>query len=198
MNRKFRIVILFVSLSVLLSFGVKSQACVGRILNIGITNSVNENLLAELVSVLINERTGTTVNIKVFDNAKDIYDSVKKAELGIVIENTGHAMNMLNMPNSKDMEKDYDVAKKEFREKRDLVWLNPFGYLPEEKGSGKIYYAPVITQDVLINFPALPRVINKLGRISDDGDFNKVVKAVKSGEKVKRAARDLLKKKKLI
>ncbi len=189
---------LILLLSVLLSFGVRSQACVGRIINIGITNSVNENLLAELVSVLINERTGTTVNIKVFDNAKELYDSVKKAELGIIIENTDHAMSMLNMPNSKDKEKDYDISKKEFRERMNLIWLNPFGFLPEEKGSGKYFYAAVITEDVLINFPALPRVINKLNGISNDTDFNKVVKAVKSGEKVRRAARDFLKKKKLI
>ncbi len=198
MNRKMGTTVLILLLAVLLSFGVRSQACVGRILNIGITNSVNENLLAELVSVLINERTGTTVNIKVFDTAKDIYESVRKEELGIVIENTDHAMNMLSMPNSKDKEQDYVVSKKEFRERMNLVWLNPFGFLPEEKGSGKSYYAAVITQDVLINFPALPRVINKLHGISDDGDFNKVIRAVKSGEKVKRAARDLLKKKKLI
>lgn len=181
-----------------LPFSINSQACVGRILNIGITNSVNENLLAELVSVLINERTGTTVNIKVFDTAKDIYESVRKEELGMVIENTDHAMNMLNISSSKDKEKDYDVSKKEFRERMNLVWLSPFGFLPEEKGSGKYFYAVVITENVLTNFPALPRVINKLSGISDDRDFNKVIRAVKSGEKVKRVARDLLKKKKLI
>ena len=72
MKRKMRTTALILLLSVLLSFGVRSQACVGRIINIGITNSVNENLLAELVSVLIIERTVTTVNIKFFDNVKKI------------------------------------------------------------------------------------------------------------------------------
>lgn len=189
---------LFLLIIVFLSFCIHSHACVGRILNIGITNSVNENLLAELVSVLINERTGTTVNIKVFDTPDDMYESLRKEELGIVIENTDRAMNMLNMPGSKDKDKDYDVSKKEFRERMNLIWLKPFGFLSEEEGRDKYFYAAVITENVLINFPALPRVINKLGGISDDGDFNKIVKAVKSGEKVKRAARGLLKKKKLI
>jgi len=188
----------FLLLIVLLLFGMDSYACVGRVLNIGITHSLNENILAELVSVLINERTGTTVNIKVFETPNDMYESLRKDELGIVIENTDHAMNMLNIAGSEDKEKDYDVSKKEFRERMNLVWLRPFGLLSEEKGGRKFMYAAVITENVLINFPALPKVINKLVGISDDGDFNKMVKAVKSGEKVKRAVRDLLKRKKLI
>jgi len=190
--------VIFFILAVSLLLSMQSNACVGRVLNIGITNSVNENLLAEMVSMLINERTGTTVNIKVFDNTLDMYESVRKGELGIVIDNTDHAMNMLSISSSNEREKDYDLLKKELRERMNLIWLKPFGLLREENGNGKYLYAAVITESVLTNFPALPRVINKLGGISDDRDFNKMVKAVKSEGKVKRAVRDLLKKKKLI
>ena len=61
---------------VLMSVTFQSDACVGRILNIGIVKSLNENLLAELVSTLINERTGTTVNVKVFDSPESRYPSI--------------------------------------------------------------------------------------------------------------------------
>lgn len=176
----------------------QSEACVGRILNIGIVKSMNENLLAELVSTLINERTGTTVNIKVFDSPDLIYDAVKKDKIGIVIENTEHAMRMLDLRKSDDGKKDYDISKKEFRERLKLIWLKPFGFLPRENGKGEVYYSAVITEDVLINFPALPRVINKLKDVTGDRHFAKVLKAAGSGKKVKRIARDYLKKKKLI
>lgn len=188
----------YLLIMLLLLFSVRSEACVGRILSIGIVDSVNEKLLAELISVLINERTGTTVNIKVFDDFGDIYDAVKKEEIGVVIENTDHAMSMLNMPKNEDEKKDYDISKAEFKEKLGLTMLKPFGFIAGKEGEGENYYSAVVTEDVLINFPALPRVINKLKNISADKRFNKVLTSVRTGKKGKRAARDFLKKKKLI
>ncbi len=174
------------------------EACVGRILTIGIVETVNENLLAELISVLINERTGTTVNVKVFDGRKEIYDALKKDEISIIIETTDYAMSMLDKSVTEDKAMDYDVSKKEFREKLSLIWLKPFGLLSGQNINSPHLYSPVITEDVLINFPALPRVINKLKDISKDKRFDKVMKSVKSGKKTRRAARDYLRKKKLI
>ncbi|MEN8265274.1 MAG: hypothetical protein ABFR82_17645 [Nitrospirota bacterium] len=189
---------IYLLISLLLLFSVRSEACVGRILSIGIVDSVNENLLAELISVLINERTGTTVNIKVFDDFAEIYDAVKKEEIGVVIENTDHAMSMLNMPKNEDEKKDYDILKAEFKDKLSLTMLKPFGFISGKEGEGENYYSAVVTEDVLINFPALPRVINKLKNIAADKRFNKVLTSVRTGKKGKRAARDFLKKKKLI
>lgn len=188
----------FISLLIILLLLVssQSQACIGRILNIGIVDSANENLLAELVSVLINERTGTTVNIKQFNGFDEIYDAVRKEEIGIVIENTDHAVHMLKIPKNEDKKKDYDAAKKEFRDTLNLTMLKPFGFIPAEEGI--YYYSAVVTEDVLVNFPALPRVINKLRDISNDRHFDKVIESARSGKKVKRVARDFLKKKKLI
>jgi len=190
------IIILFVAIFSFFSF--QSNACVGRILSIGIVDSVNENLLAELISVFIDERTGTTVNVMIFENYEEIYEAVKKEEIGVVIENTDHALTMLNFQGSGDRKKDYNISKKEFRERLNLVWLKPLGYLPEEKGEGLLYYSVVITEDVLINFPALPRLINKLKGISDDKDFGKVVESVKADRDIRKAVRSLLKRKKLI
>jgi glycine betaine/choline ABC-type transport system substrate-binding protein len=190
--------VLILSAAIIFCFQIQSQACVGRIIHIGIIDSINENLLAELISVLIDERTGTTVTIKVFNDFREIYDAVKKEEIGIVIENTDHAMTMLNMLKNEDKKKDYDTSKKEFRGKFNLIMLKPFGFISEENGKREYYYSAVITEDVLINFPALPRVVNKLKGISNDKRFDKVLKSVKSGKKAKRAAKDFLKKKKLI
>ena len=190
------IIILFVAIFSFFSF--QSNACVGRILSIGIVDSVNENLLAELISVFIDERTGTTVNVMIFENYEEIYEAVKKEEIGVVIENTDHALTMLNFQGSGDRKKDYNISKKEFRERLNLVWLKPLGHLPEEEGKEPRFYAAVITEDVLINFPALPRVINKLKGISDDKGFGKVVEVAKEEKDIRKAVRDFLKRKKLI
>ena len=190
-----RLTILILAVFILLS-SVQSYACVGRILNIGIVDTLNEKLLAELISVLINERTGTTVNVKIFESSEEIYQAVKKEEIGIVIENTDNALGMLNISKSGSTEGDYKVSKKEFRERKNLVMLKPFGSMPDDRNQK--YYSAVISEDVLINFPALPRVINKLKNILNDKRIGKVIKSARSGKKTRRVARDFLKKKKLI
>lgn len=197
-GNKIKKVTLLIIAVIILTLSIRADSCVGRILNIGIVNSVNENLLAELISVLLDERTGTTVNVTVFDSSREIYESVKKDDIGIVIENTDHALKMLNVQLTGDLTKDYKASKKAFREKLNLIWLKPFGVIDDEGGKNQRYYSAVITEDVLINFPALPRVINKLKNISNDKRFGKVVKSARSGKKVKRAVRDFLRKKKLI
>ncbi|MBI5739251.1 MAG: hypothetical protein HZA16_00905 [Nitrospirae bacterium] len=181
-----------------LLFTGPSYACVGKVLNIGILNSVNENLLAELVSVLINERTGMTVNIRVYGDSGQIYEAVKRDELGMVVEDTGRALKILNMPDNGDNVKAYDLSRKEFRDRMDLIWLKPFGAVKTEDGAGQYYYAPVITGHVLINFPALPRLINKLSDIAADKSFREMTKAVKADGQAGKAAKNFLKKKKLI
>lgn len=184
--------------AILLLSASHSHACVGKILNIGILNSVNENILAELVSVLVNERTGTIVNIKVYSDSKGIYDAVKNVEVSIIIENTERASKILNISKNEDNAKAYDVLKEEFRNRLNLIWLKPFGMLNREDGTGQYYYVPVITDDVLINFPALPRLINKLGGSINDDMYTKLINSVESGGKPRTVARDFLKSIKLI
>jgi glycine betaine/choline ABC-type transport system substrate-binding protein len=155
-------------------FTTPLHACVGKILSIGILNSVDENILAELVSVLINERTGTAVNIKVYGDSEEIYDAVKKDEIGIVIENTQRALKILNISGEADRAKAYDVSKEEFRNRFNLIWLKPFGTVNREDGEEQYYYAPVITEYVL-KFPALPRLISKLADIAADRNFRELI-----------------------
>lgn len=174
------------------------DACIGRIINISVLGTSNEKMLAELVSIMINERTGTTVNIKVYKNLEELYEAVKRGEFSILIENTDRAMLILDRPAEEDKKKAYAILKEEYRNNLNLTWLKPFGFLSGDSEHEEIYYSPVVSKDVLINFPALPRVLNKLYNISSDRNFNKFVDSVKSGEKIKRVARDFLKKKKLI
>ncbi|OGW37072.1 MAG: hypothetical protein A2Y97_01680 [Nitrospirae bacterium RBG_13_39_12] len=188
----------FLLTATLFIFIRQADACVGRTLYIGTLNSPHEQLLSEMLSVLINGRTGTTVEIKYYKDIEELYSAIKKNEVGITIENTDRAMEILAMPKEENPEKAYNILKEAFRNNLNLVWLNPFGILPVSEGGKKYYYGPVITADVLANFPALPRVINKLSGVVNEETFLKLVKAVFSGEKPKKVARDFLKARKLI
>ncbi|MDP3113102.1 MAG: hypothetical protein Q8M71_13460 [Thermodesulfovibrionales bacterium] len=182
----------------LLFLGGNGEACVGKVISIGILNSPDEQISAEMLSVFINERTGTTINIKYYKDSKELYSAIKKGEVAILIENTDRAMEILGRKRPDDVKKAYDTAREEFKKKLNLVWLNPFASLAGVEGKSQRYYSPVITADVLNNFPALPRLVNKLGGIMDDEIFARMIKNVKSGEKPRKIARDFLKAKRLI
>ncbi len=193
-----RKIFFFLSIAVLLTFTRQPDACVGKILYIGALNSTYEQLLSEMLSVLISERTGTTVNIKYYKDSKELYNAVKKNEVGILVENTDRALEILGRPKEENVEKAYNISKEEFRKNLNLVWLKPFVLLSEAGEKSQNYYSPLIAVDVLSNFPALPRVINKLSGIMNEEIFSRMVRSVKSGEKPKKIARDFLKARKLI
>lgn len=190
--------IFFLSLLILLASSRQIEACVGRKLFIGALNSASEHILSEMLSVLINERTGTTVIVKYYDSSSELYDAVKRNEIGIFVENTDRAKDIVGKEIQVSGEDAYDILKEEFRRRLNLVWLEPFSLTTADKDSHKSYYGPVITEDVLVNFPALPRLINKLSGVIDERNFSKMIKSYKSGEKPEKIARDFLKAKKLI
>jgi len=176
----------------------QTDACVGKTLIIGIQNTSEEQFLAEILSVLVNERTGTTVNIRVYHDAQEVYQAVKKGEVNILIENTERALVLLNRPVEKNAKKAYDISKEEFRKNFSLVWLQPFGLFLQDGEKYPSYCSFVITIDTLNNFPALPRVINKLSGTLNDETYLKLMKSLDTGGKPRTVARDFLKSRKLI
>ncbi|RMG00964.1 MAG: hypothetical protein D6726_10425 [Nitrospirae bacterium] len=168
-----------------------SWACVGKIINIGVTGSQEERLLAELISVLINERTGTTVNVMVMNEAEDIYPELRdRGSLGMMVERLGRARQRYKTSGADD----YAHLKKEAR-KEGLIYLKPLGNARD--GSGDLYI-PVITEYILVNFPALPRVVNKLRGITDDRAYEHLLRDVSGGSDIRKAVRRFLRKKRLI
>ncbi len=195
--KKIKIVLILIIMTYL-SASQQSDACVGKTLSIGIRNTAEEHLLAEILSVLINERTGTTINIRVYQDAHEVYQAVKKGEISILIENTERALVVLNRPVEKNARKAYDISKEEFLKDFGLVWLQPFGLFLQHGGTNPSYCSFVITTDTLNNFPALPRVINKLAGTFNDEIYGKLIKSLDAGEKPRVVARDFLKSRKLI
>lgn len=166
------------------------RACVGKTLYIGVTDVPDELLFAEMVSVLVNERTGTAVKVVSYKDARDMYIAVKKGEIGIFIENPERALKILAGPAESNAKNGYEIARKGYRKFLNLVWLEPFGV--------SRYYAPVLSVETINNLPALPKLVNKLGGVVNDETCTRLLRSAKGEEKLKKAAKDFLKSRKLI
>jgi osmoprotectant transport system substrate-binding protein len=191
--------LLFLVLTVfLVLFSAQSFACVGKTLIIGAVNSPNDRLLAQMMSVIITERTGTTVNVEYFEDHKQLFEAVKKREINIFTENTGRALQLMDKDAGNDGDLNYSTVKEEFKSQYHLVLLKPFGSMQTAAGDKSFVDVPVVASGVLIDYPALPRVLNKLKGISQDKNYVKLLAAVESGDKPNQVARDFLKKKRFI
>lgn len=182
----------------LMLFSANSFACVGKTLIIGAVNSPNDRLLAQLMSVIITERTGTTVNVEYFEDHDQLFEAVKKREINIFTENTGRALKLLGKDAGGDEKLVYSMVKEEYKSQFHLVLLKPFGKSHSDNEDKPFVDVPVIASGILIDYPALPRVLNKLAAVAKDKKFAKLLAAVDSGDKPNQVARDFLKKKRFI
>jgi glycine betaine/choline ABC-type transport system substrate-binding protein len=178
-----------------------SQACVGRILYIGAIDTPESKLMAELLVTLINERTGTNVKIRFTNNRNDLYAAFKthdeNTRVDIIIENTADAMAHLRKTRLANPDQEFTEIKKLYEKELEVVWLTPFGF-KSGSGSTPALSAPLIRQDVLTNFPLLPRILNKLSAAIDTQTYNDLMNKINGGGKPKNVAKDFLRERKFI
>jgi osmoprotectant transport system substrate-binding protein len=165
-----------------------SLACVGKTLYVGVTANQSEMLLAEMISVLVSERTGTTVKILQFKDVQALYKAVGKGEVGLLVENTERAAGVIGKGKDASGKAAYELMKSEYRKGMNLIWLEPVG--------GTSVTAPVISVETVSNLPALPKLINKLSNTFNEDMYSKIMKSASGNNK--KTARDFLKSKKLI
>lgn len=179
---------------------VPAPACVGKSLLIGSAGTLQQDLLAEIVCLLISERTGTTVKVVRFDSLAAAQDALLKADLDMALEYTGASqVDVLKGTPISDPEKLFDAVKSRYNEELNLVWLQPFGF--DEPRMVKVAIpaqaAPVVRKDTLKKFPALARLLNKLGGTIDAGTMQRLEAEAKGGD-VHEVARTFLKANRLI
>jgi len=172
-----------------------APACVGKTLHIASAGSIQQDILANALATLISERTGTSVKVDRFADARAAHDALGKADLDIVVAYTGQARNeILKKPAIAESAALYEAVRDEYNQDLNLVWLAPFGFSDGKLGQA----APVARKDTLKKFPALARLINKLGNAITDGTMAKLEAQVKGGKTAAEVARAFLKESKLI
>jgi osmoprotectant transport system substrate-binding protein len=171
------------------------RACVGKTLHIAAAGSIQQDILAQALATLISERTGTTTKVDRFADAQAAHDALGKADLDIVVAYTGQARReILKKPAIAESQALYEAVRDEYNQDLNLVWLAPFGFNDAKLGQA----APVARKDTLKKFPALARLINKLGDVIDEATMARLEAQVKSGKTAAEVARAFLKESKLI
>ncbi len=201
---KFRIISLALAFLCMPLLAIEGSCCVGRVLTVAVDQSVDQNVLGNMLSVFINERTGTTVQLKKVASIADSFRLVKDGDADIFISYIGASMpGQEKMLSAGSPEETYSLVKQYYRENYGMVWLKPYRYHgPVMKGqvaspdSGSLA-AVVTTRKVLDRFPILDRVINKLSDRIDDGTMNNLIKGSASGD-IEKIIKDFLKKRNMI
>lgn len=176
------------------------EACVGKSLHIGSNGSRQQDILAEIIAMLISERTGTTVKVERLSSAAATHAALRKAELDISVEYTGASqLDVLKGPQINDPQQLFDAVKTRYNEELNLVWLQPFGFNEPRAVAATIpaQAAPVVRKDTLKKFPALARLINKLAGTIDTATMQRLETAAET-KNIHEVAKDFLKTNRLI
>ena len=184
----------FVSTVFLLSLlTTPGYSCVGRILNLTINDSIEQQIVGQVMATYITERTGTTVNLVKGAGAQN---TQCPTEICIHYLNTGLA-GMNSDTQTGDDKETYSLVKEYYINNGQLVWLKPFGYKGPVTQTNSSLAVPVANKDTLGQFPVLDRTINKLGNRIDNAALQQLIEQAKSGDP-KTVAKDFLKSQNLI
>lgn len=160
-----------------------SFACVGKTIYIGHLSGKNEEIIGNILSRLITERTGTSVKLKKYNDTASLLKAGTGGEIDIFVIDDKFVSETTGTKNREDAKNTYNVN-------YNLVWLKAFN----EKDD---FSAPVIRKDTLKKFPALPRLLEKLTGLLTNSQLEELkVEVDKRG--MKDTVKDFLKKKGLI
>ncbi len=186
--------------AVLLVFSGSVFACVGKTLVVGTTGTVQQDLMAQMLSLLITERTGTTVKVVKLDSSQAAHEALLKADLDMYVEYTGVGqVQILQKQAIADTAQLYKAVKATYNEELNLIWLKPLGFENKSVSPAGVAAeaAPVVRKDTLKKFPALARLINKLGGRIDAATLATLETAASGGDS-KKVAREFLRQNRLI
>lgn len=181
------------------------SACVGKTLMIGVVARDEDRILSRVLSILVNERTGTSIKIREYPSFRDCFTALGKNEIDIVVTSVGQSMaEVLERKKVDSGAKIMDEAKQVFSQQFNLVWLEPWGvtddgrYLQDAGGQPVLApMAPLVRKDTIKEFPALARLINKMSGKLDTSRMAGLVGKT-GGKDPEKVAREYLKAEKLI
>lgn len=177
-----------------------AMSCVGKTLVVGSKGTVQQDVLAEMLSVLIGERTGTTVKVVRLDSTAAAHEALMKADLDMYVEYTGVGqVEVLKREAKAGSEALFKAVKETYNQDMNLVWLKPFGFeeatvVPQGVSAQA---APLVRKDTLKKYPALARLIEKLGGKIDRAAMSRLESEAAS-KSPRDVAREFLKSTRLI
>lgn len=180
-----------------------ADACVGRTLYVGYFDSPDQVLVANILAVFIDERTGTTVKLSRFGTREEAFEAVRQDKISLYADYSSIILGKFagERP-APDEGKNIARLKEVLNLKYNVVWLDPFGYDRYFSDKGKAGEKPgqaglMLCKDALSKFPALPRLLAKLKGVLDNETMDSLLREAERSEP-KAVARRFLKSRKLI
>lgn len=149
-----------------------ANACAGHTITIGSNGSLQQNLLVQVMSLLINRRTGTNIKMLRFDSPSELLAAAERHEVDLLVA-------------------DIEEHKVQLLSSTELVTLEPFGFSDAQ-------VAPVFHSATLKKFPALKRLIGRLRGTIDDDTLWKLQHQATGGVNLRELAKKFLLEQKLI
>lgn len=172
---------------------VTAEACVGKTIFLGRLPGKEQEILTEILSWMVSERTGTTIQIKPYADSRSGQGAMEKAEIDLYLEDQGTAMReILGVPAAGTRADALETVRREYEQRFNFIWLEPWGLTGRPAGGAANapagFVAPVVRKDTLKKYPALSRLINKLAGVVDNAAMAKLVQ-----ESERRPAREVVK-----
>lgn len=206
MKRIIPAVVIFAAVIVLLASLIPASpalACVGRTIVVGYFDSPDQVVVANLLSVFIDERTGTTVQLQKFASRDEALTALKADKISLYADYANVILaKVLGGKPGADEAGTLLSLKDGLSRQHNVVWLAQVGYDRYFSEKAKAGDAPgqtgvMLCKDALSKFPALPKLIAKLSGVLDNGTMERLV-AESKAEEPKSVARRFLKSKKLV
>jgi osmoprotectant transport system substrate-binding protein len=173
------------------------EACVGKTVFLGRMPGREQEVLTEIFTWMVSERTGTTIQIKSLPDSRAMHAALQTADVDLYLEDQSVALReLLGLPVVAGADQ-RETVRREYEQQFNLVWLEPWGMTgrPSQVAvagpGGPVapgLVAPVIRKDTLKKFPALSRLVNKLAGVVDNATMARLVQ-----ESEKRPAREVAK-----
>ncbi len=186
------------------------RACVGRTLYVGYYDAPEQVMVAQILSVFIDERTGTTVKLTRFNTRDEAFEAIRGDKVSIYADYSGVVLARFGgEAPGPDPEKNFARLKEVLNRKYNVIWLEPFGYDRDFSGmalsGGSGTKAPgqpgqaglLLCKDALSKFPALPKLLGKLRGVLDNETMAGLLREAKEADP-RAVARRFLKSRKLI
>ena len=186
-----------------LVFPSPAGACVGRTILIGYHDAPDQVMVANILAVFIDERTGTTVKLSRFRTREEAFEAVRQDKVSLYTDYSSILLSKFagERPSGDD-EKNIARLKEVLNRKYNVVWLEPFGYdryFPEKANNGERpgQAGVMLCKDALSKFPALPKLLGKLRGVLDNETMSSLLREASTSDP-KTVARRFLKSRKLI
>jgi len=180
-----------------------ARACVGRTILIGYHDAPDQVMVANILAVFIDERTGTTVRLSRFRTREEAFEAVRLDKVSLYTDySTILLSKFAGERPSGDDEKNIARLKEVLNRKYNVVWLEPFGYdryFPGKANDGERpgQAGVMLCKDALSKFPALPKLLGKLRGVLDNETMVSLLREASTSDP-KTVARRFLKTRKLI